>query len=256
MSDTPCSILQALVALSVELGRPERELVILGEGNTSADAGDGTFWVKASGTQLATATTSSFVRMHTAEVCAIAERSSCDDAQFKALLESARVDKGDPRRPSVETVLHALALHEMGVRYIAHTHPVAVNAVLCSEGAEQAVSGRLFPDEIVVCGPAPAYVPYVDPGFELAAVVRATMRRYADAYGMAPKLVLMQNHGMIALGASPQEVDNITAMAVKTFRVLSGTFSLGGPCFLTQANVDRIHTRPDELYRRKALAGQ
>ena len=73
---------------------------------------------------------------------------------------------------------------------------------------------------------------------------------------MPPKVVLMQNHGLIALGASAGEVDNITSMYVKTCRVLLGTYALGGPHFLTQANVDRIHTRPDELYRRSALAGQ
>ena len=42
-------LLDDLITLSRELGRPERELAILGEGNTSVDIGDGTFWVKASG---------------------------------------------------------------------------------------------------------------------------------------------------------------------------------------------------------------
>ena len=246
MSDTAQSVLQALVAMSLEIGRPERDLVMLGEGNTSADVGDGTFWVKASGTQLVQAAPGSFVRLYTDPVCAIAERAGCSDADFKTLLEAARVDTSDPRRPSVETVLHALALKEMGVRFIAHTHPTAVNAIMCSAQAEQAIGGRLFPDEIVVCGPAPAYVPYTDPGFELAVTVRRVMHTYADEYGMPPKVILMQNHGLIALGASPQEVDNITAMYVKTCRVLLGAYALGGPHFLTQGNVDRIHTRPDE----------
>jgi rhamnose utilization protein RhaD (predicted bifunctional aldolase and dehydrogenase) len=143
----------------------------------------------------------------------------------------------------------------MGVKFIAHTHPIAVNAVLCSQRAEEAVGGRLFPDEIVVCGPAPAYVPYTDPGFELAVTVRRIMHAYADEWGGPPKVILMQNHGLIALGASPQEVDNITAMYVKTCRVLLGAYALGGPHFLTQGNVDRIHTRPDEAFRRRALAG-
>ena len=256
MDEQALATLDSLVAMSLELGRPERDLVILGEGNTSADVGDGTFWVKASGTQLAQATPSSFVRLRLDPVCAIAERTSCTDRDLKVLLDEARVDSGDPRRPSVETVLHALALREMGVRFIAHTHPVAVNAVMCSQAVELAISGRLFPDEIVVCGPAPAYVPYTDPGFELAVAVREAMHIYAEEWGMPPKVILMQNHGLIALGASPQEVDNITSMYVKTCRVLLGTAALGGAHYLTPANVDRIHTRPDELYRRRALAGQ
>ena len=44
--------LRSLIALSRELGREDRRLAILGEGNTSADNGDGTFWIKASGSQL------------------------------------------------------------------------------------------------------------------------------------------------------------------------------------------------------------
>ena len=52
MSDT----IQELIRLSNDLGREERQLAILGEGNTSADLGDGTFLVKASGTSLGTLT--------------------------------------------------------------------------------------------------------------------------------------------------------------------------------------------------------
>jgi len=61
----------------------------------------------------------------------------------------------------------------------------------------------------------------------------------------------MQNHGLITLGRTAQQVENITAMAVKAARVLIGAYALGGPRFLTAENVDRIHTRPDEAYRRK-----
>ena len=42
-------------------------------------------------------------------------------------------------------------------------------------------------------------------------------------------------------------------MFVKTCRILLGTYALGGPHFLSQANVNRIFTRPDEAYRRKEL---
>jgi ribulose-5-phosphate 4-epimerase/fuculose-1-phosphate aldolase len=61
----------------------------------------------------------------------------------------------------------------------------------------------------------------------------------------------MQNHGLIALGRTAQEVEDITAMAVKAARVLLGTYVLGGPHLLTAENVVRIHTRPDEAYRRQ-----
>jgi hypothetical protein len=92
----------------------------------------------------------------------------------------------------------------------------------------------------------PPYTP--EPEF-----MRQAFRRYGERWGEPPKVVLMQNHGLIALGSSPQQVDNITEMYVKTCRILAGTYAFGGPHFMTPAQVKRIHTRPDELYRRKQL---
>jgi hypothetical protein len=42
-------------------------------------------------------------------------------------------------------------------------------------------------------------------------------------------------------------------MYVKTARVLLGTLAFGGPRYMTADNVARIHTRPDESYRRQML---
>ncbi len=245
--------LQALVNLSHDLGRPERDLVILGEGNTSALCDDGIMYVKASGTELRTISAEGFVAVRREAVAAIAEEAQLTDAQVKDALEACKVNTGDKRRPSVETVLHALALGEPGVKFVGHTHPIAVNALSCSVNVLEAIAGRLFPDEIVVCGPAPLYIPYTDPGLPLARAVRDGLKTYGERYGQTTKVILMQNHGLIALGSSATEVDNITSMYVKTCKVLAGTYAFGGPNFLTPANVRRIHTRPDELYRRQQL---
>lgn len=247
------TVLQALVEMSRKLGQPERDLVMLGEGNTSALCDDGTFWVKASGTELRTIEAEGFVQLWLQPVAALADQGDLTDDGLKAALSAARVDQAATRRPSVETVLHALALAQAGAKFVGHTHPVAVNALMCSVSATEAIVGRLFPDEIVVCGPAPVYVPYTDPGLPLARAVRAGFLRHMDNWGAPPKVVLMQNHGMIALGSSPQEVDAITAMYVKVCRILAGAYAFGGPHFLSGEAVARIHTRPDELYRRKQL---
>jgi rhamnose utilization protein RhaD (predicted bifunctional aldolase and dehydrogenase) len=246
-------ILTQLVAMSNHLGDPARDYAILGEGNTSARADSETFWVKASGTELRTIRANDFVHMRFDHVLELLDAGDLDDAALTARLDAAKVDPGVTARPSVETVLHALALQLEGIAFVGHTHPTAVNAVLCSQKAEEAVSGRLFPDEIVLCGPASVYVPYTDPGLPLARRVRDLIARHLDEYGEVPKVILMQNHGLIALGKSATEVENITAMCVKAFRVLAGTYALGGPHFLSPETVACIYTRPDELYRRKVL---
>ena len=253
--------LAQLVALSNHLGDPALDYAILGEGNTSARAEADTFWVKASGAEMRTIDRTGFVRMACRPVLALLDADDLSDAHVKQGLLEARVDPAtgvgaapdDGVRPSVETVLHAICLSLEGVNFVGHTHPTAINAITCSVAFEAALGGRLFPDEIVVCGVAPVVVPYTDPGLPLARKVRDLIDLYLDEHREVPKTILMQNHGLIALGRNAQQVENITAMAVKTARVLLGSYALGGPHFLTPGNVERIHTRPDELYRRKQL---
>ena len=248
-------VLTQLVTMSNNLGDPALDYVILGEGNTSARADADTFWVKASGTELRTIDSTGFVRVRFDQVLALLDEGDLSDDEVKAGLDAAKVDQSVTARPSVETVLHALALQLEDVNFVGHTHPTAINALLCSQKAEEAASGRLFPDHIVYCGPASVYVPYTDPGLPLARKVRDLINRYVDEHREIPKVILMQNHGLIALGRTAQQVENTTAMAVKAVRVLIGTYALGGPRFLTARNVERIHTRPDELYRR-GIAGK
>jgi rhamnose utilization protein RhaD (predicted bifunctional aldolase and dehydrogenase) len=242
-----------LVELSRNLGDPTQDYVILGEGNTSARADKETFWVKASGTELRTIGPHGFVRIYFERVLVMLDGPNLADDEIKAALTEAKVDPSSKGHPSVETVLHAVCLRLPGIEYVGHTHPTAVNMLTCAVEFEQAISGRLFPDEIVVCGPAPVVVPYVDPGLPLAREVYRRVNDYIDTYGESPKTILMQNHGFIALAATAKQVENITAMAVKTARILVGTFAAGGPNFMTPEAVARIHTRPDEHYRQKII---
>lgn len=253
------AVLQSLITLSRRIGDPKRDYVILGEGNTSARVSAKTFWVKASGKELGTADAESFVEMNFEPVLAmlemgdLADGSSLRDDEIKQRLMEAKTRPDIPLRPSVETVMHALALTIGEASFVAHTHPTSVNAILCSQKAEEAFAGRLFPDEIVICGPAPVYIPYTDPGLPLARKIRDNILEYLHNYGEPPKVILMQNHGLVALGRTVHEAENITMMMDKVARILLGSYALGGPHPLSQDQVARIHTRPDEEYRRKLL---
>jgi len=245
--------LQQLVQMSRWLGQPERDYVILGEGNTSARADGDTFWVKASGQEMPTIDESGFVRVAFDRVLRLLEADDISDAAVKRALTAAKVDPAAPGHPSVETLLHAICLSLKDVNFVGHTHPTAVNALLCSAAFDSAFAGRLFPDEIVVCGIAPLLVPWTDPGVPLARRINGLLNDYIARYNETPKVILMQNHGFIALGRTVQQVQNITAMGVKTARILLGTYAAGGPHFLSAEAERRIHTRPDELYRRQTL---
>ncbi len=246
-------ILTRLVTMSRNLGDPANDYVILGEGNTSAKIDEETFWVKASGTELRTIGPEGFVQVYFDRVLAMLDGSDLSDEEVKQGLLEAKVDRQAKGHPSVETVLHAICLKLAGVNFVGHTHPTAINILTCSAVFETAISGRLFPDEIVVCGPAPVVVPYVDPGIPLAREIFQRINAYIDIYGEWPKTILMQNHGFVALAPTAQQVENITAMAVKAARVLAGTYALGGPHFMRPEAVNRIYTRPDEKYRQRIM---
>lgn len=250
----PAETLTELINLSRELGREQLQLAILGEGNTSADIGDGTFWIKASGSQLGLIDEAGFCRVRCERVLELLSAERLSDAEIRDGLQSV-VEGENRRQPSVETFLHALFLTEGEARWVAHTHPIAVNQILCSQLGAEPFLGHIYPDAIVVCGRAPAVIPYVDPGLPLAQAARATLRSFREEHGHPPKTVLMVNHGLVALGQTSQEALNITLMADKWARVLAGTYALGGPRYLPDEQVARIDGRLDEAYRRGQLSG-
>ena len=244
--------LKRLVQLSHELGREDRHLAILGEGNVSADLADGTFYVKASGSQLATIDAGGFTRVNMPPVLEALDRPDMTDAGVRKVLEDCRVDK-KAGLPSVETFLHAICLKEGGAKWVGHTHPVSVLKILCSKLGAEPFHRHVFPDEIVVCGRHLAVVPYVDPGIRLAVALRKSLRRFMDKYGAAPRVILMVNHGPVVLGQSERDVLNTMLMLDKWASILAGIYAVGEPQFLAEKNSSRIENRPDEHYRRRAI---
>lgn len=245
--------LAAILKLSHELGREDRQLAILGEGNTSTRIDADRFLVKASGSSLGTLTAAQVTACHFQPLLALLDQKGITDQQADQTLLDARVASTD-RKPSVEALFHAYLLTLPGVNFVGHTHPVTVNQILCTSRAGVFARRRSCPDEVVCCGETSVLVPYTDPGLELA----RTIRRHVEAYrkanqGAAPRLILLANHGLIALGPTPEAVMATTLMAAKAAVIFSGAVALGNPRFLSARQVARIAGRPDEHHRRKVL---
>jgi len=247
--------LTELVKLSRSLGRPEKDLAVLGEGNTSAWIDDESFLVKASGTSLANANDASFVRMDVERTLALLGLRDPTDEELGEALMAARTSSEGGLRPSIEAVMHALALTEGEATFVGHTHPTSVNSVLCSDRAEALTAGAIFPDQIVVLGRFPLFIPYADVGLPLARALGEGLREHKRRVGASPKTVYLQNHGLVALGGSVGEVEHITTMADKHARIMAGVLAAGEPVYLTAEQADRLDTRTDEEYRRRVLQG-
>jgi len=249
----PNPVIAQLLDLSHQLGKEERRLAILGEGNTSTRVSDGTFIVKASGSNLATLDAKSVTECRLEDLVRVLDAKKMTDAEVEAALLASRVDSA-ARKPSVEAMFHAWLLTLPGVNFVGHTHPVAINGILCTQHHTKAfATKRMFPDEIVCCGAEFVVVPYVDPGLKLAQTIRRSVTAFIKRTSRSPRVILLENHGLIALGGTPQAVLAATLMAVKAAETFTRAVTLGSPRFLSAATVARIAGRPDEHYREKVL---
>ena len=246
-------LLHALLDLSHELGREDRRFALLGEGNTSVRLSESEFMVKASGASLSSLNRSGVALCRTRPVLDLFDTPDASDDEIESALLAARRSDAE-RKPSTEALFHAYLLSLPDVHFVGHTHPEAVNSLLCSPHAGDFATKRLFPDQIVCCGVSSPLVPYVHPGVPLALAIQDAVEAHRARYGgEVPRLVLLRNHGLIALGKTPKAVLAATLMAEKAARIFLGAASVGGPTFMEDEQVASIAGWNAEHYRQKVL---
>lgn len=91
-------------------------------------------------------------------------------------------------RPSVEAGFHSIL-----DGFVAHTHSVYGNLAACSQEADAILKSALSG-----AGYGYALIPYVDPGARLTFAIRDALREGERRTGSRPKLLLLQNHGIVA----------------------------------------------------------
>ena len=242
----------ALVRLSRALGRADRQLVILAEGNTSARLPNGRILVKASGCMLGKLGSADLVECRSEPLLALLDVRKPGDGPVGRTLRASRVYPNG-KMPSVEVLFHAYLLTLPGVEFVGHAHPVAANQILCSPRAKEFAVRRIFPDEVVCCGPESVFIPYADPGHPLAREIRKRTAAYMKRVGIPPRVILLENHGVITMGRTPDAVMAAMLMAEKAAHLWLGAARLGGPTFMSSRDIVRIAARSDEQYRRRVL---
>lgn len=154
--------------MSARIGR-NADLIQAGGGNTSIKL-DGTLWVKASGKWLI-----------------YAEK---EDLFLPVPLDASAehpIEHG--LRPSVETAMHAVIPHPC----VIHVHSVNTLAWASMAAAPACFAERLD-------GLRWEWIPYVHPGLPLA-------QRIQEASGSRPDVFVMQNHGLIVAGDTPESAE-------------------------------------------------
>lgn len=190
--------IQKLVEISQFYGK-NKEMVIAGGGNTSYKTED-KLWVKASGFALSTITEEGFAVMDRKKLAKISVSEYSTDSferesQIKDDLADATITKD--KRPSVETSFH----DAINYKFVIHLHPTLVNAIMCSNKAEEMM--------VPVFGEEAIYIPYIDPGYILFKAVEEKVLAFRAEKGYDPKVILLQNHGIFVSADTTQEVIDI-----------------------------------------------
>ena len=213
----------------LELAHAIHPFTICGEGNVSCREEE-TLLIKASGTNL-------------------------DGLGYDDLVR-CRFDgkplEDEEKKPSMEVSFHAWILKTFPqINFVAHTHPTHTNKILCSERIFSFAKRRLFPDQIVRNGTRSCVVPYATPGKPLRNAIKESIIEFMSIEKYFPKLILLQNHGIIAAATSANECVASTLMCEKSAEVYIGARAMGSVKYLSKDQIAEVDTSLDEKYRRE-----
>ena len=173
-------------------------LVLHGGGNTSVKLAEtdifgeaeNILWVKGSGWDLAAIEPAGFAPVRLRHMLALSRLKTLSDTDMARELRVGMIDPAAPS-PSVEAILHAI----VPFKYVDHTHADAVLTLTNSVNGAELVA-QVYGDRVL-------RIPYVKPGFKLAALC-------ADLYPreVGPQTIgmVLMNHGIFTWGETAREL--------------------------------------------------
>lgn len=245
-------------------GKPELDLSILAEGNAATfDRSRNRFLVKASGVFMSASKESDWVWLDLddcIEVIEAADRNGISQKLVKRLNEilyAGKTDSGKKKKASIETLVHAVAFKLLDATWSLHTHPTPVVSLASNKKGKQYYEASVFPDETVLCGPKPLFLPFAEPGLDLGLGYYQGIKRFQSENGYNPGQIILGNHGLCTAGKGADETFAMTLMAVKAAKVRINSLSTGGKLnFISNQMANQIAFRPDEVARRAKLVNE
>jgi len=200
------------------------------EGNISGKDVDGIL-IKASGSKLSTLSDNDLVRI---------------DVDGNLLDSSSK-------KSSIETSFHTYLLSFNEVNYVSHTHPVNTLKILCSHDSAIFSKRRLFPDQVIFNGINSCLIPYAKPGLELTNKIIEFVEKFIIDNGYFPKLILLENHGIITCGSTIDECIIATEICEKSAEIFTSALSFDRLNFLTNKETHDLVNDENEKYRENLI---
>lgn len=185
------------------------DLIQASGGNTSVKLDRERLLIKASGVHLSEVNEQEgFVSVQYPKIIEILNKKDLSSISTKSereavaaqLVLAATQTIGASNRASIEVFLHAMLR-----RFVLHTHPLAVNMIVCQKNWRQYLITN-FPDALLV--------PYATPGIELGVLLNSSLNIQDVGRDSLPKVIFLQNHGLIINAESIEEVMRLTEEVV------------------------------------------
>ncbi|NBP55763.1 class II aldolase/adducin family protein [bacterium] len=220
-------VIEKIISDIIELAHLHSDWVVGVEGNVSGKISEDLMMIKASGKKLENLTHEDLVRCYL-------DGNSCE------------VD----RIPSMESPFHGWIIQNLGANFVAHTHPKNSMVLLCGSRSEEFAYERFFPDQVVFNGVESCLVPYVHPGEELFFEIQSSVRNFQKLHKQPPKIILLQNHGIITWGKTVGECLIKTQICEKSAYILS---RCSNPNPLSDEQIAKIEYDLKENYRKSQI---
>jgi rhamnose utilization protein RhaD (predicted bifunctional aldolase and dehydrogenase) len=115
----------------------------------------------------------------------------------------------------------------------------------------QKANTAFTPDDIVYCKAHYLFIPAIANDLEQLESAKILINSYVDTYGYLPKVLVLEEHGVIAVEDSLKSVLNVLEVYSNILKISFLSENFGGPKFMTKSQIEFIDNWEVENYRRK-----
>jgi L-fuculose-phosphate aldolase len=150
------------------------------------------------------------------------------------------------KKGSIELGFHLFLLSNFDIKYVSHTHPTNTLKILTTNKSKLFAEKRFFPDQVVFNGKKSCLVPYAKPGVDLTNSIKKSIHSFISEENFFPKLILLENHGIIVCGKTIDECTIITEICEKSAEIFLTQFEIN---YLSDSEINNLITDKNEIYR-------
>ena len=225
------------LTLAQSLGTHPARLILAEEGSLAARITDTRMVVSRRGAHLAALTAADLVHFDLQKLTEVLAM----EPVLPEDIAGAQLHAEFGAEPHEDVTLFACLLAlDPALRVAVHIHPAIVDQIIASPRARQFADRRTVHNEVLALGSASLLVNFADPGVPLTREIQKKMILWRDRNKSVPRVILVQNHGVILLGASGLALLRSIEALLKYAELFAGASLLGGPVFLTPQAITQI----------------